>query len=192
MTEAKGKEIEKPAAASAGVEEPDSKPKRQRGGRAMKKILVAVDFSDSSAKALAHALELAEKFGYDREHEAERQDDVAEAGADQRHDRQRDQQQTAHTLLPWRARQQAAKQKIAAAEGAQGRIRQIHGGGADRPRQAGARQNGIEIASGDYRGDQTGGRMQGLCEGWEQLHQWSIPASSGPAGADQSGCSALP
>ena len=28
----------------------------------MKKILVAVDFSDSSAKALAHALELAEKF----------------------------------------------------------------------------------------------------------------------------------
>jgi hypothetical protein len=94
------------------------------------------------------------------------------------------QQQAPRCCILQRAFKQAAEQEIAAAEGAQRRIGEIHGRRTQRCRKCGSGQRRIEVASGQHGGDQAGRRVQGLGEGREH-HRRRITAR--PLWADQEG-----
>jgi hypothetical protein len=78
---------------------------------------------------------------------------------------QRSQQQAAHRCIFQRAFQQSVEQEIAAAEGAQGQIGEVHGRRAQWRGKPGTGQRDVEVAAGDDFRDQAGSGKQGVGKG---------------------------
>ncbi len=76
--------------------------------------------------------------------------------------RQGDQQQAAQFRALQRTFEQTAEKEVAATEGTQRRIGQVHGRRTQGRRKRGTRQRNVEIAPRQHGGDQSGCRVQGL------------------------------